>query len=102
MDSIFTLLLARFAVIVGMLVVVALVGFAVALVLKRRGRLAEARRRAAPVVRAAAQALNDRDDRLSRARPARGGQSLAGTAVRAAARYLEEDRHPSRDRGDAQ
>ncbi|GHG64401.1 hypothetical protein [Streptomyces griseocarneus] len=51
METALTFLLIRFAVIVGGLVILALVVFAVALNLKRRGRLDEARRRAEPLVR---------------------------------------------------
>ncbi|MER7985292.1 hypothetical protein ABTY53_06765 [Streptomyces noursei] len=46
------LVLVRFGVLVGGLVALALLVFAVALALKRRGRLDDARRYADPVVRA--------------------------------------------------
>lgn len=93
-------LLVRFGLIVGGVVVLALVVYAIALILKRRGRLDEARRRAAPAARAAARVLENRSDRPRRiggSSRTRGG--LAGTAVRAAARYLDEDRRGPRDRG---
>ncbi len=54
METLSTLLLVRFALVVGAVVIVALVLFAVALVLRRRGRLEDARERVKPLVRAAA------------------------------------------------
>lgn len=56
METYLNFMLIRFGLIVCALVVLALVVFAVALRLKRRGRLDEARRRAEPAVRAAGQA----------------------------------------------
>ncbi|MFI9047946.1 hypothetical protein [Streptomyces sp. NPDC053427] len=56
MERYLDLMLIRFGLIAGGLVVLALVVFAVALTLKRRGRLDEARRYAEPAVRAAARA----------------------------------------------
>ncbi|MFE0382083.1 hypothetical protein ACFW1M_42515 [Streptomyces inhibens] len=50
------LMLIRFGLIAGALVVLALVVFAIALALKRRGRLDQARRYAEPAVRAAVRA----------------------------------------------
>ncbi|MFB6539814.1 hypothetical protein ACFU90_38890 [Streptomyces noursei] len=52
METYLNLMLVRFGVIVGGLTVLALLVFAVALALKRRGRLDDARRYAAPAVRA--------------------------------------------------
>ncbi|MEU7023733.1 hypothetical protein AB0C52_04990 [Streptomyces sp. NPDC048717] len=56
MDTVLTLLLIRFGLVVGGLVVLALVVFAVALHLRRTGRLDEVRRHATPAVKAAARA----------------------------------------------
>ncbi|MEU7638949.1 hypothetical protein AB0C11_23080 [Streptomyces sp. NPDC039016] len=52
METYLNFMLVRFGVIVGGLVVLALLVFAVALTLKRRGRLDDVRRYADPVVRA--------------------------------------------------
>ncbi len=97
METVLNLLLIRFGVIAGAVVVVALVVFAVAVALRRRGRIDQARRYAEPTARAIARYLNDRGSARSR----RGGTSrgnLAGDAARLAARYLEEDRRRNGDR----
>lgn len=91
MESLLTLLLLRFALIAGVLVLLALGVFAVAVILKRQGRLGLARRRAAPTVMAAAHAMENRNDRLNRHRQDRRA-GLAGTALRTAARLLDDDR----------
>ncbi|MFJ8311834.1 MULTISPECIES: hypothetical protein [unclassified Streptomyces] len=52
METYLNLMLIRFGLIVGGLVVLALLVFAIALALKRRGRLDEMRRYADPAVRA--------------------------------------------------
>ncbi|MBB4920658.1 hypothetical protein [Streptosporangium saharense] len=86
METVLTLMLVRFGLIAGGLVVVALVLFGVAVTLRRRGRGAQVRRYA----ETAADYLAARDA----VRPRRGGSRgrLAGEAVRFAARYLEDDR----------
>ncbi|MEU9112261.1 hypothetical protein AB0D04_10800 [Streptomyces sp. NPDC048483] len=56
METYLNLMLVRFGLIAGAVVVLALVVFAVALSLKRRGRLDQARRYADPAVRAALRA----------------------------------------------
>ncbi|MFJ9854239.1 hypothetical protein [Streptomyces sp. NPDC101150] len=56
MESYLNFMLVRFGLIAGGLVVLALVVFAVALTLKRRGRFDDARRYAEPAVRAAVRA----------------------------------------------
>ncbi|WP_438295165.1 hypothetical protein [Streptomyces sp. HUAS TT7] len=56
METYLNLMLIRFALIAGAVVVLALLAFAGALVLKRRGRLGEARRLAEPAARAALRA----------------------------------------------
>ena len=81
METVLNLLLIRFALIVGGLVALALVVFAVALALKRRGRLADVRRYAEPAVRAAAH------------HPERRPGSLLTATLRAIARTLD-DRRP--------
>ncbi|TLQ47820.1 hypothetical protein [Streptomyces marianii] len=68
METYLNLMLIRFGLIVGAVVVLALLVFAAALVLKRRGRLDEARRYAGPVVRAGLRAA---------ARRLEGGKSTA-------------------------
>jgi hypothetical protein len=85
-------LLIRFGLIMAGLVVLALLLFTVALVLKRRGRLGHARRRAAPVIRAVVQYHDDHNDRRSQSR---GRGALTSGALDAAARYLDDDRHDS-------
>ncbi|MCA5895191.1 hypothetical protein LEP48_17825 [Isoptericola sp. NEAU-Y5] len=60
METLSTLLLVRFGLVAGAVVLVAVAVFAAALVLRRRGRLDDARRRMEPVVRAAARAAVDR------------------------------------------
>lgn len=86
METVLTLMLVRFGLIAGGLVVVALVLFGVAVTLRRRGRGAQVRRYA----EAAADHLAPRDAVRSRRGGSRG--RLAGEAVRFAARYLEDDR----------
>ena len=72
METYLNLMLIRFGLIVGTLVVLALLVFAIALTLKRRGRLDEVRRYADPVVRAglraAARRLEDRRNGASSSR----------------------------------
>src|SRR6476469_8078911 len=57
METVLNLLMVRFVLIVGGLVMLALVVFAVALALKRRGRLDDVRRYAEPAARAAVRHL---------------------------------------------
>ncbi|AOR36781.1 hypothetical protein BFF78_00280 [Streptomyces fodineus] len=52
METYLNLMLIRFGVVVGGLVVLALLVFAIAVTLKRKGRLDEARQYADPVVKA--------------------------------------------------
>ncbi|MFH8573752.1 hypothetical protein [Streptomyces sp. NPDC017993] len=72
METYLNLMLIRFGLLLGGLVVLALVVFAVALTLKRRGKLKQVRRFADPAVRA---------------------------GLRAAARRLESGQPPIRRRG---
>ncbi|MFF4803960.1 hypothetical protein ACFY1U_37225 [Streptomyces sp. NPDC001351] len=60
METYLNLMLIRFGVIVGGLLVLALLVFAVALRLKRQGRLDEVRRYADPAVRAGLRAASRR------------------------------------------
>ena len=53
MESVLTLLLIRFGIIVGVVVLLALVVFAGALMLRRQGKLDQVRKRAAPELRQA-------------------------------------------------
>ncbi|WP_175041350.1 hypothetical protein [Nocardia terpenica] len=87
-----TLLLIRYAVVAGALVVVGLGVFAVAVRLKRRGRMDQVRRSVEPLTRAAARHLTDP------AAPHTGTSrsELAGTAIRAATRYLDDRRGGNR------
>ncbi|MFD5408973.1 hypothetical protein [Streptomyces nojiriensis] len=72
METYLNLMLIRFGLIAGGLVVLALLLFAIALTLKRRGRLDEVRRYADPVMRAglraAARRLEGRGSGASMAR----------------------------------
>ena len=86
METALNLLLLRFALMVGGLVVLALVVFAVALALKRRGRLDDARRYAAPAARAAARHLDAR--RATRRDGRSASDALLAASLRAAARTL--------------
>ncbi|GAA2808533.1 hypothetical protein GCM10010441_36520 [Kitasatospora paracochleata] len=63
MATVLTFLLIRFAVIAAGLVFLALVLFAVALVLRRAGRLDAARRRAEPLAREGLRRLAERAPR---------------------------------------
>lgn len=108
METVLTMLLIRFGLIVGGLVVLALIVFAVALVLRRRGKLDGARERIAPLARGAAQLLADRarqprdsqygdsqygDRDFGGRGGGRGsGGGIDGDLARAAARYLADDR----------
>jgi hypothetical protein len=88
METVLNLLLVRFALIVGGLVVLALVVFAVALILKRRGRLDDVGRLAAPAARAAVRHLDDR--RATPRESASASGALLAATLRAAARTLDE------------
>ncbi|MFI5987077.1 hypothetical protein ACIBEA_40210 [Streptomyces sp. NPDC051555] len=72
METYLNLMLIRFGLVAGGLVVLALLVFAIALTLKRRGRLDEVRRYAAPVVRvglrAAARRREGRENGAARSR----------------------------------
>ncbi|PBC81146.1 MULTISPECIES: hypothetical protein [unclassified Streptomyces] len=103
MERVLNLLLIRFGLIAGALVALGLLVFAVALVLKRRGKLGAARRYAAPAAHAVSRYLDDRGAVRGRGGMSRGGGSVAGAVVRAAARHLDGDgrgqrqREPGRD-----
>ncbi|MFJ9468637.1 hypothetical protein [Streptomyces caniferus] len=98
MERVLNLLLIRFGLIAGALVVLALLVFAVALVLKRRGRLDAARRYAAPAAQAVSRYLDDRGAARGRGGMSRGRGSVAGAVVRAAARHLDDDGRGQRQR----
>src|SRR3954451_3931399 len=76
MESVLNLLMLRFALIAGGLVMLALIVFAVALALERRGRLGDVRRYAGPAARAAVRHLEIRTTR-----PA--GRSASGVMLTA-------------------
>ena len=101
MDTVVTVLVIRFAVIVGVLVALALLVFAVVLVLRRQDRLDEARRRAGAAARVMARRLDEQAER----RPGPGAGSrrtgLIRAVIRTAARHLDgedEDPRPRADR----
>ncbi|MFI5640421.1 hypothetical protein ACIA8H_23850 [Streptomyces goshikiensis] len=77
METLLNVMLIRFAVLAGCLVVAALLLFTVALTLKRRGKLDDVRRYADPAVkaalRAAARRLEGRNSATPRSRD-RGGR----------------------------
>jgi len=101
METVLNLLLIRFAVIVGALVGLALLLFAVLLALKRSGRLDRARQWAAPAARGVAEHLADRRQSRRRAGDRRGdvSRAAAGAAVGAAVRALEGGRRSARAEG---
>ncbi|WP_432146908.1 hypothetical protein [Streptomyces sp. bgisy084] len=98
MEQVLNLLLLRFGLLVGGVVVLALLVFAVAVVLRRRGRLDDVRRYAAPAARAVGRRLEARGATRGRG-ASRSGGSLAGAAFRAAARHLDDDGRGQRERG---
>ncbi|GHF55182.1 hypothetical protein GCM10010218_40740 [Streptomyces mashuensis] len=74
METYLNFLLIRFGLIAGGLVLLALAAFAVAVVLKRRGRLEDVRRYAEPAARAAMRAAARRLEGGSAARRGGGGR----------------------------
>ncbi|WP_433183517.1 hypothetical protein [Actinoallomurus sp. CA-150999] len=97
MSTVMHLLLIRFALIVGAVVLLVIVGFTALMILKRGGRLPEARRAAGPLLRA----LAEGDGRDRPAGSARGRAGARRAAARAVLRYLEDasardDRRPDR------
>ncbi|WP_206739771.1 hypothetical protein [Streptomyces lydicus] len=98
MERVLNLLLIRFGLIAGGLVALGLLVFAVALVLRRRGKLGAARRYAAPAAHAVSRYLDDRSAARSRGGMSRGSGSVAGAVVRAAARRLDDDGSGQRQR----
>ncbi|GAA0364483.1 hypothetical protein NE235_16110 [Actinoallomurus spadix] len=95
MGTVMHLLMIRFALVVGGVVLLVIAGFTVAVTIERRGRWQEARRYVEPLLRALAR--EDRDGRPAGVPP--GRRSARGGARRAAARtllgYLED--RPARD-----
>ncbi|MEU3993083.1 hypothetical protein [Streptomyces platensis] len=98
MEQVLNFLLLRFGLLVGGSVVLALLVFAVAVALRRRGELGEVRRYAAPAARAVGRRLDARGAARGRG-PFRGGGSPAGAALRAAARHLDDDGRGKQERG---
>ncbi|MER7009201.1 hypothetical protein ABT297_40005 [Dactylosporangium sp. NPDC000555] len=95
METILNLLLIRFALIAAGVVVLALLVFAVALAVRRRGGMGEVRRYAKPVARTVVQYLDDRDGAPRTLVPSRR-QALLGTVLRAVVRRLADDRNGTR------
>ncbi|AHH94837.1 hypothetical protein BC739_005025 [Kutzneria viridogrisea] len=89
LETVMTLLLIRFGVIAAGIAVLVVIGFTVLVVLKRKGKLSQARKYIEPVARSVAQ---------SRGNPRRPSQGvLRRTAARAVTNYLErEDDHGKR------
>ncbi|MFF3545621.1 hypothetical protein ACFYXD_27680 [Streptomyces platensis] len=98
MEQVLNLLLLRFGLLVGGVVVLALLVFAVAVALRRRGRLGEVRRYAAPAARAVGRHLDARGAARGRG-ASRSGGSPTGAALRAVARHLGDDGCGQRGRG---
>ncbi|MEV0403665.1 hypothetical protein [Actinoallomurus sp. NPDC050550] len=92
MSTVMNLLLIRFALIVGAVVLLVIVGFTALVILKRGGRLPEACRAAEPLLRAFAEG-GGRD--RPRGRAGRGGGARRA-AARAVLRYLEDARDDGR------
>ncbi|HEX3733338.1 MAG TPA: hypothetical protein VHU91_10505 [Mycobacteriales bacterium] len=96
METVLNLLLIRFALIVAALVVVALIAFAAAVILKRRGKLHQARQHVASAATATLRYLDDRNNQQDRLSRPRGRGTLARTMIGVAARYVDQTRDPRR------
>lgn len=94
LETVLNLLLIRFALIVAGVVVLALLAFAAALVLRRRGGMDEVRRSVAPAARVLANHLDARDGRRRTLAPSRR-RSLITAVISASARHLADDRDRS-------
>ncbi|MBB4684253.1 hypothetical protein [Amycolatopsis jiangsuensis] len=82
METVLNVLLIRFGIIAGVVVVLGLAVFAVVVALRRRGQGDRVRAGAAAVARCAGRAMDQR-----------GGRGRAGgRAARKAVRWLEDDR----------
>lgn len=90
METVLNVLMVRFVLIVGGLVILALVAFAVALALKRRGRLDDVRRYAEPAARTAARHWEMR--RVTQAGGGSASGALLTATLRAAVRALDDKR----------
>lgn len=94
METYLNFMLIRFGIIAAGVAVLIILGFAVALVLKRRGKLGEARKYVEPMARNVMDRRSSRSDRTGR-----GGWK--GTAARSVMNYLDrhEEGHGDRHRG---
>lgn len=98
METYLNIMLIRFGIIAGIVVVVAIVVFAVALVLRRQGKLGAARRAVAPALRNLA---DSRSRRMAAMRGSAQRPDWVGGAARAAATVLERPASGGRDDEDA-
>ncbi|WP_409181422.1 hypothetical protein F9C11_33835 [Amycolatopsis sp. VS8301801F10] len=89
METVLNILLIRFGIIAGIVVVLGLGAFAVIVSLRRRGKGERVREGAAVLAKSAARAMDRRGARGVRGR-------VGGEVVRRAARWLDED--PGRKR----
>ncbi|WP_167756462.1 MULTISPECIES: hypothetical protein [unclassified Amycolatopsis] len=89
METVLNILLIRFGIIAGIVVVVGLGAFALIVSLRRRGKGERVREGAAVLAKSAARAMDRRGARGMRGR-------VGGEVVRQAARWLDED--PGRKR----
>ncbi|BCJ38328.1 hypothetical protein Athai_58310 [Actinocatenispora thailandica] len=94
METVLDLLLIRFGIIVGVVVLAALTLFTVAVALRRRGRGDALRRHADRARRYAAPVVADAARDIARGRRV----GLGGAAARAAGRYLADTRGRDGDR----
>ncbi|GAA3524049.1 hypothetical protein GCM10022222_02970 [Amycolatopsis ultiminotia] len=85
METVLTVLLVRFGIIAGVVVVLGLAAFAVIVRLRRRGKGDRVRAGASALARHAARAMDERGRRGGRGR-------LGGQVAREAVRWLEDDR----------
>ncbi|PKV95972.1 hypothetical protein ATK30_6907 [Amycolatopsis echigonensis] len=85
METVLNILLIRFGIIAGIVVVAGLAGFALIVSLRRRGKAERVREGAAALAKSAARAMDRR-----------GARGVRGEVVRHAARWLDED--PDRKR----
>ncbi|WP_020658508.1 hypothetical protein [Amycolatopsis benzoatilytica] len=83
METVLNILLIRFGIIAGIVVVVGLAGFALIVSLRRRGKGEQVRAGAATLAKSAARAVERRGARGVRGR-------VGGEVVRQAARWLDE------------
>ncbi|WP_037346797.1 hypothetical protein [Sciscionella sediminilitoris] len=84
METYLNFMLIRFGILAAGVAVLVIIGFAVALYLKRRGKLGQARRYVEPMARTVIDRAGDRSARTGRG-------AWKGTAARAVVNYLDKN-----------